>query len=227
MNFNHEAVHQLITGMSGKGKSTLTRSLVAKDRARWKFAFDTYKKEFTRFLGWPLCIDEPGLKRCVVAGQPSAFYSAQLFPGNRVEGFNFWIRWVYEVGKVLPGRKLVVIEEIEKTTAHRNSPLAPAFSEMLDEGRAAEFDVVMIAQRVSTVSELARAQVTECCTFQHVDGNQLAWLEAEGFNPAAVQRLQRGEYIWRDREQSTERTNARNRHTPIDPARKANRRAVA
>ena len=53
MNFSHEAVHQLVTGMSGKGKSTLVRSLVAKDSAPWKFAFDTFKKEFTRFLDRP------------------------------------------------------------------------------------------------------------------------------------------------------------------------------
>jgi len=199
--------------MSGKGKSTLARSLVNKHRARWKFGFDTYKREFTRFCGWPLCIDEPGLKRALVAGHHSAFDSAPLFPGDRVEGFNFWIRWVYEVGKVLPGPKLVVIEEIEKTTAHRNSPLAPAFAEMLDEGRAAQFDVIMVAQRVSTTSELVRAQVTEFCTFQHVDGNQLRWLEEEGFDPAKVQTLDRGGYIWRNRETQKERTNVR-RKTP-------------
>lgn len=214
MNLAHEAVHQLFTGMSGKGKSTLTRAVVARDKAPWKFAFDTYKKEYTRFFRWPLCIDEPGLRRAVLAGKPSAFYSAPLFPGNRIEGFNFWIRWVYQVGLTLPGRKLVIIEEIEKTTAHRNSSLAPAFSEMLDEGRAAEFDVIMIAQRVSTVSELVRAQTTEICTFQHVDGNQLRWLKDEGFDPAAVAKLNRGQYIWRDREQSTERTHANSKTQP-------------
>jgi len=222
MNFAHEAKHQLFSGMSGKGKSTLVRSLVSKDRARWKFAFDTYKKEFTRFLGWPLCIDVPSLNRAVKAGQGSAFYSAPLFPGKRIDGFNFWIRWVYEVGKILPGRKLVIIEEIEKTTGHRNSNLAPAFSEMLDEGRAAEFDIIMIAQRVSTVSELVRAQTTEICTFQQVDPNQLKWLEEEGFNPTAVSALQRGEWIWRDREANTERTNAK-----TQPTRAASRAPVA
>ena len=71
MNFSHEAVHQLVTGMSGKGKSTLVRSLVAKDSAPWKFAFDTFKKEFTRFLDWPLVIDAPGLLAQVKAGRES------------------------------------------------------------------------------------------------------------------------------------------------------------
>ena len=220
MNIAHEASHSLITGMSRKGKSTFARALSAKAGARWKFGCDPYKKEFPRFMGWPLVIDEPGLKRAVMAGQASGFYSAPLFPGDRIEGFNFWIRWVYEVGKALPGRKLVVVEEIEKTTAHRNSPLAPAFSETLDEGRAAQFDVLMIAQRVSTVSELIRAQTTEIITFQHVDGNQLDWLKAEGFNPDSVSRLDRGEYIWRDREQGTERTNARGK---LHSTRKADR----
>jgi hypothetical protein len=217
VNFAHESKHVLFTGMTGKGKSTLVRSLVQKDRARWKFAFETYKREFPRFSGWPLCIDEPGLKKAVHAGKPSAFYSAPLFPGDRIEGFNFWIRWVYEVGKVLPGRKLVIIEEIEKTTAHRNSTLAPAFSEMTDEGRAMEFDIYMIAQRLSTVNELVRAQLTEICTFQHVDTNQLDWLRNEGFDTDAVQKLQRGEWIWRDREANTTRTNAKNRQKTVTP----------
>lgn len=227
MNFSHEAVHQLVTGMSGKGKSTLVRSLVNRDHARWKFAFETYKKEFPRFCGWPLAIDEPGLKNAVLAGQPVAFYSAPLFPGDRVEGFNFWIRWVYEVGKSLPGRKLVIIEEIEKTTRHRNSTLAPAFSEMLDEGRAAQFDVIMIAQRLSTVNEQVRSTLTEICTFQHTDPDQLDWLEREAFDRAAVSRLERGEYIWRDREAGTQRTNARRPSAGIHGPRKADRPLVA
>ncbi len=225
MNFAHEAVHQLFTGMSGKGKSTLVRSLVARDNARWKFAFETYKKEFPRFMNWPLCVDEPTLLRAVQAGQPSAFYSAPLFPGNRVEGFSFWIRWVYEVGKVLPGRKLVIIEEIEKTTTHRNSPVAPAFLEMLDEGRAAQFDVIMIAQRLSTVNEQIRSTLTEICTFQHIDPDQLDWLDRENFDRRAVTELERGEYIWRDREAGTQRTNAR-RHPQLHSAGKTNRSAA-
>lgn len=226
MDFTHEAVHKLFTGMSGKGKSTLVRSLVSHDPAPWKFAFDTYKKEFPRFMRWPLCIDEPSLKAALKAGKPSAFYSAPLFPGDRVAGFDFWIRWVYEVGKVLPGRKLVIIEEIEKTTVHRNSNLAPAFAEMLDEGRAAQFDVLMIAQRVSTVSELVRAQTTEICTFQHVDGNQLDWLEAEFFDRNNVSRLERGQYIWRNRETATQSTNARS-NAKLHAPRKADRPAAA
>jgi len=226
VNFDHVAVHRLVTGMTGKGKSTFVRAMVKKDRAPWKFAFDTYKKEFPRFMGWPFCIDEPGLVRATTEKRISAFYSAPLFPGSRIEGFNFWIRWVYEVGKVLPGRKLVIIEEIEKTTAHRNSPLAPAFAEMLDEGRAAQFDVVMIAQRVSTVSELVRSTTTEICTFQQVDGNQLDWLEEEGFDRGAVSRLQRGQFITRQRETGEQTTNGRKHSTP-DATGTGDRRAAA
>lgn len=209
MNFAHEADHRIFSGMSGKGKSTLVRDLVANDSARWKFAFDTYKKEFTRFSGWPLCIDKPDLLRAVKAGLPSAFYSAPLFPGNRIAGFAFWIRWVWEVGKELPGRKLIVIEEVEKVTRHRNSNIPVPFAEMLDEGRAAQFDVLMTAQRVSTVSELIRAQTTKITTFQHVDGNQLDWLADERFDRATVERLERGQYITRDRETGEQRTNGK------------------
>lgn len=219
MNLGHVARHILVTGMSGKGKSTFARRMVAADRARWKFAFDTYKQEFPRLMGWRLCVDVPGLAAATKAGEASAFYSAPAFPGNRVAGFSAWIRWVWEVGKVLPGRKLVIVEEVEKVTAHRNSPLAPAFSEMLDEGRATQFDVIVIAQRVSTVSDLIRAQITEFITFQHVDGNQLDWLEAEGFDRERVAALQRGQYIWRDRELSIERTNVRGRTKKADAAR--------
>lgn len=219
MNFAHEAVHQLITGMSGKGKSTFSRAMVARDRAPWKFAFDTFKKEYTRFLGWPLCIDEPAMKRALLAGRPSAFYAAPLFPGDRPEGFNFWIRWVYEMGKQLPGRKLVIIEEVEKTTAHVNTPLSPAFAEMLDEGRAAQFDVMLISQRLSSMNRNIRTTLTDICTFQHTDPDELDWLKRERFDCAAVEKLVRGEYIWKDREAGTFRTNAKRKAIP-QPARK-------
>lgn len=207
LNFAHVATHKLYCGMTGMGKSTLVRAVVAKDKAPWKFAFETYKKEFPRFCGWPLANDEPGLVAGIQTGRV-AFNSAPLFPGNRVAGFNFWIRWVYNVGRVLPGRKLVIIEEIEKTTAHRNSTPAPAFMEMLDEGRAAQFDVISIAQRLSTVNELVRTTITEITAFQFVDPGQVSWLEEEGFNGDAIKRLGRGNYIHRHRERGTEATNA-------------------
>lgn len=225
LDFNHVASHELFCGMSGMGKSTLVRSRVAKDRAPWKFAFETYKKEFPRFSGWPLAIDRPGLERGIASGRV-AFYSAPLFPGDRVEGFNFWIRWVYEVGRVLPGRKLVIIEELEKTTTHRNSTPAPAFMEMLDEGRAAQFDVISVAQRLSTVNELVRTTVTEITAFQFVDPGQVAWLVEEGFDAQAIKTLGRGNFIHRHRERGTQSTNARTT-PPVHAARKANRRVVA
>jgi hypothetical protein len=215
MDLSHVAVHQLISGMSGKGKSTFARKLAIAHRARWKFGFESWKREFSapapNGLSWARCVDEPGLRRAVMEGRHSAFYSAPLFPGDRIAGFNFWATWIANVGKQLPGGKLIIVEEIEATTEHRNSKLCPAFAEILDELRGAKFDVIMVAQRVSTVNELVRAQTTDIITFQHVDPNQLKWLEAEQFNRSAVEVLKRGEYIWRQRETATERTNARSK----------------
>ena len=180
--------------------SSFKRS-VARHPARWKFAFDTpHKREFHRLLKWPLCYDRPTLERATFAGQPSSFISSALYPGDRPAGFDLWIEWVYQVGQTLPGGKLVIIEEIEKTTPHQNSPLAPAFAEMLDEGRAMMFDVLMVAQRVSTVNFQIRSTLTDIFTFQQTDPDQLDWLDREQFSRDSVSKLKRGEYIHRDRE---------------------------
>lgn len=201
MNLSHVAVHELVNGMSGKGKSTLIREKVAAHPARWKFVFDTpHKQEFHRLLKWPLCYDKPTLERATFAGRPSAFVPHILYPGDRPSAFDLWIEWVYQVGQTLPGGKLVIIEEIEKTTPHQNSPLAPAFAELLDEGRAMMFDVLMVAQRVSTVNFQIRSTLTDIFTFQQTDPDQLDWLEREQFSRASVSALKRGEYIHRDRE---------------------------
>lgn len=223
LDFSHVASHKLYCGMTGMGKSTLVRSVVASDPAPWKFSFETYKREFPRFCGWPLAIDRPTLERGTLTGR-CAFYSAPLFPGDRVEGFNFWIRWVYNVGQTLKGRKLVIIEEIEKTTWHRNSTPAPAFMEMLDEGRAAQFDVISIAQRLSTVNELVRTTVTEITAFHFSDHGQVKWLEEEGFDGQAIKALRRGQFIHRDRERGIQRTNVQP-NAKLHPPRKADRRA--
>lgn len=213
LDLSHVAVHRLFCGMSGKGKSTLVRSIVSRSRAPWQFAFETFKREYSapppHGLRWRRCIDDPGLRAAVAAGQPSAFYGAPLFEGNPVEAFNFWIRWVWNVGRQLEGVKNVIIEEIEATTAHRNTPLHPAFSAMLNEGRAAGFDVYVIAQTVSRTNEFVRAALTEVTTFQITDPDQVDWLRRERFPVEAVEKLERGEWIARNRETGQVTTNVR------------------
>lgn|SRR6185503_1987129 len=210
MNFDHPALRILITGKSGSGKSTLVRQIAQRSKARWKFAFDP-RREFVRFCNWGFAQDRPSLIKAVGDRRPVSFDSSGLFPGDRAEGFIFFCRWVYTVGQTLPGTKLVIIDELQNVQGVGTHGCPKVFLELLDEGRAHQFDVMTIAQRVNSVNDQVRAQITECVSFLHTSGTQLDWLEKEcDFDRAAVKALPKpGGYIWRNLDTDEERTNGR------------------
>jgi hypothetical protein len=221
MNFDHPANRVLITGMTGSGKTTFWLRRLVSHRARFKFVFDPMR-ETSRKLGWPVCIDEPGLVNALAANRPVCFDSSRLFPGDRRQGFAFFSRWVFNVAKVMRGVKLFACDEFQSVQKQGDTGLPQGFKEITDEGRREEIDTLLAAQRLNEVNDDVRAGLTEIVTFRHCDPLALRWLAERGFDPAAVSKLPSpGGYIQLFNDGRI-KTNAR-----VHRAGKANRRPVA
>ncbi len=219
MNFDHTADRKLITGKAGSGKTTYFLAVLKKSRARWIFCFDP-EREIARKMGWPVCVDVPGLNAAVAARRPACFDPTPLFPGDRPEGFAFFCRYVLCVSRTLHGTKLLAVDELQAVQTTGTAGLPQSFSELLDEGRRQEIDCLFISQSVNRVHDRVRVQLSEIITFCHTDRLPLAWLEQDGFDPAAVSALRvPGGSIARNLH-----TGATNDRTSPHPAGNSNRR---
>jgi hypothetical protein len=109
-----------------------------------------------------------------------------MFPGDRVGAFAFFCRWCLNVSRILPGPKVLAVDEIQNYTFTGREGISQAFREVLDLGRREELDLLMISQRVNELNHAIRSQLTSVVTFQHTDRLPLDWLEDLGFDRAEV-----------------------------------------
>jgi hypothetical protein len=221
MNFDHPPCAVLITGKKGSGKTTYWLARLVGHRARYKFVFDP-TREVSRKLGWPVSIDEPRLVNSLVSHGKVCFDSSPLFPGNRRAGFAFFTRWVFNVSKVMPGVKLLAVDELQSCQSIGPNGMPQGFKEIMDEGRREEIDCLFAAQRVNEVNDDVRGHLTELVTFKHDDPLPLRWLAERGFDPEAVRGLPVPGYFIQRTDDGKIKTNVR-----VHTTRKANRRAPA
>ena len=197
--WHHEAACILITGKKGSGKSTLWLQKLKAWPGR-KFVFD-HKLEVTHKLGWKAQTNPDQMKAAVAAGLPVVFYPGVMFPANRPAGFDFFCRWVFEVAAVLPGKKVLAIDEVQQWTDVGPSGVPESFQLILDDGRLRGLDLLMISQAPNEVNKGIRRQITEIYCFKHTDGLVLEWLERDPFclDRTEIPKLKSpGGWIWRN-----------------------------
>jgi hypothetical protein len=217
LNFDHKKDRRLITGTGGSGKTTFFLSLLARHRARWKFCFDP-EREIAKKLGWPVCIDVPGMERRAAAGEPVCFDPDPLF-ADLEEGFDFFCRWVWEVSCALKGVKLFASDEVQDMTETGAGGIPPSFKKIIQKGRRQEIDVLLITQSLGEAHHKIRGQLSHVYSFRHDDENALSWLKKNGFEPDAIRALRYpGGWICRNRDTgemtSNEKTKAKPQGTP-------------
>lgn len=188
MNLDHRPRKILITGKTGSGKTTALLELLRRMRYGHVFIFDP-ELELSRKLGLPVQASVKELALRAMQGAPVCFDPARLFPGRTDEGFAFVCQWVYAVASVQRGKKLLVVDELQKFTRLGKGGIPKSFQVVLDVGRRQEIDLLIIAQRPNLVNDAVRAQLTEIITLCHTDRLPLAWLEQDGFDPEAVKAL--------------------------------------
>jgi DNA helicase HerA-like ATPase len=185
MNYDHRAVRILITGKSGTGKTTEIIRRIRSESPRYLFVFDP-ELEFCRKMRHEPTRTMEQLTLRVRSRLPVFFDPVKLYPGRISEGFGFFVRWCYEVSRSVDGRKLVVVDEIQRFTDTMRSGIPHGLELIMDTGRREEIDTLFASQRPNQVNDRIRSQLTQIVTFAHTDALQLDWLEKDGFNREQV-----------------------------------------
>lgn len=201
--FDHKSAKVLVTGTSGTGKTTLFEKMLRSEKARIKFVFD-HQGEFALRFQLPAVVDMEGLYKAASIGGFVVFDPIKLCDwedadGERVglEGaFNIFCETIFEMSKVIKGRKIFACDELQKLTGTREVPVE--FTTIMDTGRRYQLDVFLISQAPNRIHNAIRNQLTKVFTFRQSDANAITYLEANGFDAEKVRNLPRGKFLWRD-----------------------------
>jgi DNA helicase HerA-like ATPase len=182
----------LAAGVSGSGKTTFAfRYLVADRKLTARFVFD-YRGEASLRLGIPSAENPEEMEFATEDGF-CLFYPGTLFPGRLPEAMNFFVKWVFEKCARLPGRKLLVIDEVWKFCSPNK--ISPELSECIQEGRKFGLEMMFLTQRPNRLNEAILNEVTELVCFKLRGNNALESLEEMGIDRDEIINLPKGEFV--------------------------------
>lgn len=151
----------LIAGRSGSGKSTFAlRYLLNAEGVSCRFIFDPAEEYAHRLDIQP---QRTPLEMEVGIRRGWCLFGTDLFPGEASAAFLSFCDVAWQFSAALPGRKLVLVDEVWKYC----SPLAiPSELAMLvQEGRKIGLETVFLTQRPNRLNESILGEVTECVAF--------------------------------------------------------------
>jgi hypothetical protein len=202
-NFAHRPCHEIVTGCSGTGKTTFWLNLAKRQRARWRFVYDHKGGEIAFKLGQPAIRSFDHLIECASAagimrsGGWVCFDPSLVFADDFYAGFAFFCDFVWSIATQFPGRKMLLVDELQNVTRNRGEGTRE-FQIMLNTGRSFELDTYSIASRANSIHCDARGQFTKIYAFRQQDDNATDFLEKAGFDIDQVRTLPPGKYLWRD-----------------------------
>jgi hypothetical protein len=181
----------LITGRSGRGKTTLFLERICASQAQTFFVFD-HEGEFAAHARRPAAkypdqmIEQ--LNRGFVLYDPE-----QMFPGDLPAAFDFYCEWSFEMAGTRPGKKLFCCDELQKLVG--TNTISHELALVMETGRRRGLDFLGIAQGMNLVHNRVSGQLSEVVTFHQVNHRSIEALESMGFNGDEVRALGMGEYL--------------------------------
>jgi hypothetical protein len=195
---DHPSIKVIVVGISGTGKTTLWEKIVTREKkAKYLFLFDHKAGDFARRFKIKPCSDVDELNAAALRGGIIIFDPSKHFAGQPEEGFRFFCKWVWEIGCLLPGLKIVGADELDDLLDTRNEP--EALCKILDQGRTFQFDCYFIAQSMNGLHNQVRKQFTEIFAFAQGDKSGLEYLIGKGFNGQELLSLKYGEWLYKNR----------------------------
>lgn len=190
---NRRAV-TLVAGVSGSGKSTFALRYLVNAPVDYRFAFDA-DGEFAHRLRVTPARTGGDLDTALCRGWV-VFDPHTLFPGRIEQGFAFFCDWCYSVSARLPGRKVMVVDEVWR---YCNPYAIPAeLATVVQTGRKAGLGLMVNTQRPQKLNGAILNEVSEVVSFRVQFERSLDVLADYGLDRAELAELPALSYVARN-----------------------------
>jgi len=190
LQYDHPSSKILVTGKSGSGKTTYGLRLLTNGQWDYRFVFDGEGELATRLRLRPAFSPEQCL--AAVSGRWVIFDPGRTF-SNPQAGLSFFCEWAFTLCERLPGRKIILVDELWK---YCNSATVPKELELVVfTGRRVGLDCLFLSQRPNRIHNSIRDALSEVVSFRLQDTNSLKFITENGFDEAAIRNLAPGQFI--------------------------------
>lgn len=182
----------LVVGSSGTGKTSFClRYLVNDRRLAWRALWDADGQIASR-LGLAPAASIEDLHASIEDGF-TVFDPNPMFPGRHPEAFAWFCGWVWATAARIPGRKVLMVDEVWRYCS--NVAIPQTLAECIQTGRVRGLSCMFATQRPNRLNEAILNETTECVSFRLQGANALRTIEDLGAPASKVSALPPGAWI--------------------------------
>jgi hypothetical protein len=182
---------RIICGMTGSGKTTAAFRYLEKADPVCRFIFDDMGQAHAR-MDRPLAATATEMEESL--GSRWILYNPhRMFPGEIEKAFDFFCEWVLDACSRVPGRKIVLIDEVWRFTTPYTVP--KPLAKLAQMGRAEGVELVTCTQRPNRLNESIRDSATEIVCFKLTGANQIECMEETKAKREEIMSLPLGKYL--------------------------------
>ena len=182
-----------VYGMSGTGKTVFScRWLVARRDLTCRFIFQEPKRDIVQRFGLTDASNEDELA-CAVEDGFCIYWPGEMFPGNWKGAMDWFCAWSYRQAAQLPGRKLLMIDEVWKYCSPNSIP--HSLNLWIQDGRSFGCETLFATQQPNRINEAIVGAATETVCFRLKGRNALKTVDGLGFDPDEVAQLPKGHFV--------------------------------
>jgi hypothetical protein len=121
-----------------------------------------------------------------------------MFPGELEEALNFFCEWAWLISQRLPGRKVLLVDEVWRYVSPNKYPKELAYC--VQSGAGHGLHCLFATQTPEKLPGAIQGQASEIVCFQFGDAGEkgLEWAERRGFDPDELKRLPKLHYVARN-----------------------------
>jgi DNA helicase HerA-like ATPase len=185
------ALHTLVVGMTGSGKTTFTIRYLLNVTCACRFLFDDGGRFSRRLRVTPACtarqVEEALPTRWVI------FNPVQMFPDDYAAGFAWFCQWVFDCAGRGPGLKVLVVDELWQWADSRTIPRTLRLCTQA--GRERGVQLLTGTQEPQRVNSSIVGQAAELVCFRLQEPKAWNCIKELGADPEQVGALPLGSFV--------------------------------